>query len=102
MTFHAILVHLAVALGLALISAIVVRLMIAYPILDHPNARSRHRRPTPRGGRPGTLVARTLRMGVVSLPAACSLARAAPLPGVIGPTHDLPAGCIEDAGLDMC
>ncbi|MCE2761055.1 MAG: undecaprenyl/decaprenyl-phosphate alpha-N-acetylglucosaminyl 1-phosphate transferase [Acetobacteraceae bacterium] len=65
MTFHAILFHLAVALGLALISAIVVRLMIAYPILDHPNARSSHSRPTPRGGGLGIVVAFTLGMGIL-------------------------------------
>ena len=39
-----------IALALALVSAGVVRLMIAFPILDHPNARSAHARPTPRGG----------------------------------------------------
>lgn len=47
---HEILRHLAFALCLALLSAAAVRLMIAYPILDHPNARSSHVRPTPRGG----------------------------------------------------
>lgn len=31
--------------------------MIAYPILDHPNARSSHVRPTPRGGGLGVVIA---------------------------------------------
>ncbi|MBW6398280.1 undecaprenyl/decaprenyl-phosphate alpha-N-acetylglucosaminyl 1-phosphate transferase [Roseomonas sp. HJA6] len=57
MLIDAVFRHLAVAFCLALLSAGVVRLMIAYPILDHPNARSSHVRPTPRGGGLGVVVA---------------------------------------------
>ncbi|MGG5811904.1 glycosyltransferase family 4 protein [Falsiroseomonas sp. CW058] len=57
MLLSALLQHLAFALLLALLSAGVVRLMIARPILDHPNARSAHARPTPRGGGLGVVVA---------------------------------------------
>jgi len=49
--------HLGFALLLALLSAAVVRAMIAWPILDHPNARSSHAAPTPRGGGLGAVVA---------------------------------------------
>lgn len=49
--------HLGFALLLALLSAGAVRLMIAWPILDHPNARSAHARPVPRGGGLGVVLA---------------------------------------------
>jgi UDP-GlcNAc:undecaprenyl-phosphate GlcNAc-1-phosphate transferase len=57
MQFSALLQHLGFAVLLALLSAGVVRLMIAFPILDHPNARSAHVRPTPRGGGAGVVAA---------------------------------------------
>lgn len=57
MQFHAFLQHMGFALLLALLSAVAVRLMIAFPILDHPNARSSHARPTPRGGGVGVVLA---------------------------------------------
>jgi UDP-GlcNAc:undecaprenyl-phosphate GlcNAc-1-phosphate transferase len=57
MTFTAVLHHLAFAAGLALLSAAVVRLMIAVRVLDHPNARSSHSQPTPKGGGVGIVVA---------------------------------------------
>lgn len=57
MRLSALLEHLAFAGALAVLSAIVVRLMIAFPILDHPNARSAHKRPTPRGGGLGVVLA---------------------------------------------
>jgi UDP-GlcNAc:undecaprenyl-phosphate GlcNAc-1-phosphate transferase len=57
MQASAILQHLGFALLLALLSAGTVRLMIAFPILDHPNHRSAHARPTPRGGGVGVVVA---------------------------------------------
>jgi UDP-GlcNAc:undecaprenyl-phosphate/decaprenyl-phosphate GlcNAc-1-phosphate transferase len=57
MTLAALLQHLAFAAGLALLSAAVVRAMIAWPILDHPNGRSAHASPTPRGGGAGPVVA---------------------------------------------
>ncbi|MCO6414741.1 undecaprenyl/decaprenyl-phosphate alpha-N-acetylglucosaminyl 1-phosphate transferase [Siccirubricoccus sp. KC 17139] len=57
MTLAAFLQHLAFALCLAGLSAAAVRAMIAFPILDHPNARSAHSRPTPRGGGVGVVLA---------------------------------------------
>ena len=65
MQFSALLHHLAFAVGLAVVSAVTVRLMIAFPILDHPNARSAHVRPTPRGGGVGVVVAFILGMLVL-------------------------------------
>ena len=57
MQLHALMQHMTFALLLALLSAGVVRLMIARPILDHPNARSAHAQPTPRGGGLGVVIA---------------------------------------------
>ncbi|MCK8785298.1 undecaprenyl/decaprenyl-phosphate alpha-N-acetylglucosaminyl 1-phosphate transferase [Roseomonas sp. NAR14] len=57
MTAAALTSHLAFAFCMALLSAGVVRLMIRFPILDHPNARSAHARPTPRGGGVGVVAA---------------------------------------------
>jgi UDP-GlcNAc:undecaprenyl-phosphate GlcNAc-1-phosphate transferase len=57
MELYAIAQHLGFAAALAALSAGVVRLMIAFPILDHPNHRSAHRNPTPRGGGLGVVVA---------------------------------------------
>jgi UDP-GlcNAc:undecaprenyl-phosphate GlcNAc-1-phosphate transferase len=56
MTLAALLQHLVFACGLALLSAAAVRAMIAWPILDHPNHRSAHVRPTPRGGGVGAVL----------------------------------------------
>jgi UDP-GlcNAc:undecaprenyl-phosphate GlcNAc-1-phosphate transferase len=69
MLISAVLQHLGFALLLAAISAGVVRAMIAFPILDHPNARSAHARPTPRGGGLGAVVAFVAGMGVLFLAA---------------------------------
>jgi UDP-GlcNAc:undecaprenyl-phosphate GlcNAc-1-phosphate transferase len=57
MELEAVLQHLGFAALLAVLSAGVVRLMIAVPILDVPNHRSAHRNPTPRGGGLGVVVA---------------------------------------------
>ena len=57
MTFEALTQHLVFALGLALLSAAVVRAMIRWPILDIPNGRSAHAVATPRGGGVGVVVA---------------------------------------------
>ncbi|MBY0338629.1 MAG: undecaprenyl/decaprenyl-phosphate alpha-N-acetylglucosaminyl 1-phosphate transferase [Acetobacteraceae bacterium] len=53
----AVLPHLAFALPLALLSALAVRAMIAWPILDHPDRRKAHTRPTPKGGGVGPVLA---------------------------------------------
>ncbi len=57
MTLTALLRHLAFAVGLALLSATVVRLMIAVRVMDRPEARKAHEHPTPKGGGVGILVA---------------------------------------------
>ncbi|MFL1463589.1 undecaprenyl/decaprenyl-phosphate alpha-N-acetylglucosaminyl 1-phosphate transferase [Roseococcus sp. DSY-14] len=58
---------LLLAPALALVSALAVRAMIARPILDHPNHRSAHLRPTPKGGGLGPVLAFALGMGAVYL-----------------------------------
>jgi UDP-GlcNAc:undecaprenyl-phosphate GlcNAc-1-phosphate transferase len=79
----AVLQHLAFAVLLALVSAGTVRAMIARPILDHPNHRSAHKAPTPRGGGLGAVVAFVL--GMLVLYQAADFARIAERPflGVI-------------------
>src|SRR6476646_3234015 len=57
MTFAALLRHLAFATALALLSAAVVRLMIAVRVLDHPDPRKVHTLETPKGGGVGVVVA---------------------------------------------
>lgn len=58
----ALLPLILLALPLALLSAAVVRAMIRWPILDHPNHRSAHQRPTPKGGGLGPVLAFILGM----------------------------------------
>jgi UDP-GlcNAc:undecaprenyl-phosphate GlcNAc-1-phosphate transferase len=84
MQVAALLQHLGFAVLLALLSAGVVRLMIAWPILDHPNARSAHASPTPRGGGLGVVVA--FLAGMLVLYLAARFARIAEMQflGVIG------------------
>ena len=65
MQLTAFLQHLAFAGGLALVSALLVRLMIARPILDHPDHRKAHSRPTPKGGGVGIVAAFILGMLVL-------------------------------------
>ena len=57
MTFAAVLRHLAFVVALALLSAAVVRLMIAARVLDRPDPRKVHTRETPKGGGVGVVVA---------------------------------------------
>jgi UDP-GlcNAc:undecaprenyl-phosphate/decaprenyl-phosphate GlcNAc-1-phosphate transferase len=57
MTSLAILRHLAFGVMLALLSAIVVRAMIALRVMDTPAKRKAHDRPTPKGGGAGIVVA---------------------------------------------
>lgn len=60
-----ILPTLLLAPLLALVSALAVRAMIARPILDHPEARKMHHRPTPKGGGVGPVLAFVLGMLVL-------------------------------------
>lgn len=57
MTSLAILRHLAFGVGLAVLSAVVVRAMISLRVMDTPEARKAHDRPTPKGGGAGIVVA---------------------------------------------
>jgi UDP-GlcNAc:undecaprenyl-phosphate/decaprenyl-phosphate GlcNAc-1-phosphate transferase len=57
MTLAALLRHLAFATALALMSAAVVRLMIAVRVLDHPDPRKAHDEETPKGGGVGVVAA---------------------------------------------
>ena len=57
MTVEAILRHLAFAVLLALFSAGIVRAMIAVRVMDTPEARKAHDRPTPKGGGVGIVLA---------------------------------------------
>src|ERR1700689_3835581 len=57
MTSLAILRHLAFGALLALLSAMVVRAMISLRVMDAPEARKAHDKPTPKGGGAGIVVA---------------------------------------------
>ena len=57
MTLAALLRHLAFAGSLALLSAFIVRLMVGIGVMDTPDARKSHSRPTPKGGGVGVVVA---------------------------------------------
>ena len=57
MTLEALFRHLGFAALMALLSAGVVRTMIRVAVLDHPDPRKSHDRPTPKGGGVGIVVA---------------------------------------------
>ena len=57
MTLLAFLRHLAFTGALAIVSAMVVAAMLSARVMDVPNARSAHARPTPKGGGVGIVVA---------------------------------------------
>ncbi len=65
MTLVAFLRHLLFCLGLAGVSALVVRATIDARVMDHPSARKAHTRPTPKGGGIGVVVAFMLGMAVL-------------------------------------
>lgn len=75
MTAQAVASHLVFAFLLALLSAGLVRVMVAYPILDHPDARKAHLRPTPKGGGVGIVAA--FIVGMILLYSAAEYARIA-------------------------
>lgn len=56
-TLAALPAHLGFALGLAALSAAIVWLVLRLRIMDVPNARSAHARPTPKGGGLGVVIA---------------------------------------------
>ena len=65
MTVAAFLRHLAFCAALAMVSALTVRAMIAARVMDTPNARSSHAKPTPKGGGIGVVVAFLLGISVL-------------------------------------
>jgi len=65
MTLMAFLRHLLFCAGLAGVSALVVRATIDARVMDLPNARKAHDRPTPKGGGVGIVVAFMLGMAVL-------------------------------------
>ncbi len=77
MQLHALAQHLAFALSLAGVSAVAVRAMIRWPILDDParRAATAHTKPTPKGGGVGVVLAFVL--GMLVLYAQANYARVA-------------------------
>jgi UDP-GlcNAc:undecaprenyl-phosphate/decaprenyl-phosphate GlcNAc-1-phosphate transferase len=75
MTFEAFLRHLGFALGLILLSALIVRIMISARVMDTPEARKAHTRPTPKGGGVGVVV--TFLVGIAVLYRYAAFARLA-------------------------
>ncbi len=65
MTLTAFLRHLLFCVALAGVSALVVRATIDARVMDRPNSRSAHTRPTPKGGGIGIVVAFMLGIGVL-------------------------------------
>jgi UDP-GlcNAc:undecaprenyl-phosphate GlcNAc-1-phosphate transferase len=65
MTLVAVLRHLVFCIALACVSALTVRAMIAARVMDTPNARSSHARPTPKGGGVGVVVAFLLGISIL-------------------------------------
>ncbi|HVZ09214.1 glycosyltransferase family 4 protein [Rhodopila sp.] len=75
MTAAAFLRHLGFALGLILLSAGIVRLMITVRVMDTPEARKAHTRPTPKGGGVGIVL--TFLVGIAVLYRYAAFARLA-------------------------
>ncbi|HEY1412997.1 MAG TPA: MraY family glycosyltransferase, partial [Rhodopila sp.] len=75
MTFDAFLRHLGFAALLILLSAATVRMMIAARVMDTPEARKAHDRPTPKGGGVGVVL--TFLIGIAVLYRFAAFARLA-------------------------
>ena len=101
MTFPAFLQHLGFVLALAALSAAAVRAMIAWPILDHPNSRSAHAQPTPRGGGVGVVLA--FLAGMLALYQVAEFARIADRQflGVIGAAAAIAGVALVDDARDL-
>jgi UDP-GlcNAc:undecaprenyl-phosphate GlcNAc-1-phosphate transferase len=65
MTLAALLRHLALGGGLALFSALIVRLMISVRVMDRPDARKAHDRAIPKGGGVGIVASFLLGIAVL-------------------------------------
>lgn len=99
-TTFAFLRHLAFGAGLVLLSALVVRGMIAVRMMDTPDARKAHDRPTPKGGGVGIVAA--FIAGIVGLYLFASFARLADtyFLGVIGAALAIAAVALADDRYD--
>jgi UDP-GlcNAc:undecaprenyl-phosphate/decaprenyl-phosphate GlcNAc-1-phosphate transferase len=75
MTLAALLRHLGFALLLIVLSAVIVRVMIAVRVMDPPAARKAHDRPTPKGGGVGIVL--TFLVGIAVLYRYAAFARLA-------------------------
>src|SRR4051812_1276399 len=75
MTFAAFVRHLGFAALLVLLSAATVRMMIAVRVMDTPESRKAHDRPTPKGGGVGIVV--TFLVGIAVLYGYAAFARLA-------------------------
>jgi UDP-GlcNAc:undecaprenyl-phosphate/decaprenyl-phosphate GlcNAc-1-phosphate transferase len=75
MTLAALLRHFGFAVILMLLSAVIVRVMIAVRVMDTPEARKAHTRPTPKGGGVGIVV--TFLIGIAILYRFAAFARLA-------------------------
>ena len=96
LTTAAILRHLALGGGIALLSAAVVRAMIALRLMDTPAARKAHDRPTPKGGGVGIVV--SFLVGIILLYGYAEFARLANeyFLGVIGASAAIAAVAFLD------
>jgi UDP-GlcNAc:undecaprenyl-phosphate GlcNAc-1-phosphate transferase len=65
MTLHASIRHLILLAGLALLSALAVRVMITVGFMDHPTGRKAHGSPTPKLGGVGIVVAYLLGIAIL-------------------------------------
>jgi UDP-GlcNAc:undecaprenyl-phosphate GlcNAc-1-phosphate transferase len=101
MQVSALASHLGFALCLAVLSAVAVRLMIAFPILDHPNARSAHSNPIPRGGGVGVVLAFVAGMLVLYLTADFARIAERPFLGVIAAAVAIAGVALADDMRDL-
>ncbi|WP_239451555.1 glycosyltransferase family 4 protein [Elioraea rosea] len=100
-TTHALLGHLAFCAMLALVSAIVVRGVIALRLMDVPNTRSAHERPTPKGGGLGIVVATLVGLSVLYLRADTARIADPYFIAVIGGGAAIAAVSLADDALDF-
>ena len=100
LTVAALLRHVAFGIGLALLSALVVRAMIAVRMMDTPDGRKAHDRPTPKGGGVGIVAA--FLAGIVGLYLFAAFARLADtyFLGVIGAAVAIAAVALADDRYD--
>lgn len=100
-TPQALLGHLAFCAVLTLVSAIVVRGVIALRLIDVPNARSAHERPTPKGGGLGIVIATLVGLSVLYMRAETARIADPYFIAVIGGGAAIAAVSLADDALDF-